>query len=138
MDGSLRFRPPAPTDQPLKGRAAAKARTRAKILAAAKALFARHAYGTMTMRMLAQEAGFSTGAIFTSFKDKADVWRAAMECEPPLDGPIVRAAHEMQHALRGLIAVRPSNWDDAEEDPDQTAAWKAAAAALALSEGRAK
>lgn len=33
-----------------------------------------------------------------------------------------------QAALRGLIAVRPANWDD-DEDPEHQAAWSAAAAA---------
>lgn len=136
MDGSLRFTPPTAPGAGLRThRQLAKANTRARILVAAKSLFTRHAYATATIRMLADEVGMSTGAVFTNFRDKADVWRAAMECEPPLDGPIVRAAHEMQHALRGLIAIRPENWND-DEDPDQAAAWKAAEAAVALSEGR--
>ena len=135
MDGSLRFTPPASPGAGLKSlRQLARERTRTKILAAAKILFTRHAYATVTIRMLANEIQMSTGAIFANFADKADVWRAAMECEPPLDGPIVRAAHEMQHARRGLIAVRPSNWRE-DLDPDCRAAWSAAETALRLSQG---
>lgn len=34
-------------------------------------------------------------------------------------------AAKLEAALRALISVRPSNWDD-DEDPDQAAAWRAA------------
>lgn len=37
-------------------------------------------------------------------------------------------------ALKGLVTVRPSNWDDG-EDPEQQAAWTAADAAIAEAEG---
>lgn len=36
-------------------------------------------------------------------------------------------------ALRGVIAIRPANWDD-EEDPEQANAWKTADAAVAMAE----
>ena len=36
-------------------------------------------------------------------------------------------------AIKGLVAVRPTNWDDV-EDPEQQAAWQAADAAIALAE----
>lgn len=43
------------------------------------------------------------------------------------------AAPDILAALKGLIAVRPSNWAD-DDDPDQAAAWAAADVAVALAE----
>jgi hypothetical protein len=128
---------PAEPDAPkLDRREAAKIRTAAKILSAAKTAFSdvSRPYATVTMRAIASAAGVSTGAIFNSWKGKDDLWREAMGCEPPIDTPVVRAAPNLLSALRGLIAVRPSNWND-DEDPDRVAAWTAADTAIALAEG---
>ncbi|WP_312782046.1 helix-turn-helix domain-containing protein [Brevundimonas sp.] len=116
-------------------RAAAKARTRERILTAARTLFKHYPYADVTIRGVAATAGMSTGAIFATVKDKADLWRAAMECEPPLDRAETRAAPLMLDALRGLIRVRPRDWNEG-DDPEFTAAWAAAEAALALAEGQ--
>jgi AcrR family transcriptional regulator len=55
-------------------RALAKRRTRAKILTAAKALFAKRGYEGATIRDIAAAAGMSTGAVFASFTDKSDLF----------------------------------------------------------------
>ncbi len=55
-------------------RAAAKRVTRLKILAAAKSLFSSVGYERATIRDIAAEAGMSTGAVFTNFSGKAELF----------------------------------------------------------------
>lgn len=50
-----------------------KQRTRARILAAARKLFADPGYEATTIRMIAVEAGVATGSVFTTFASKEDV-----------------------------------------------------------------
>jgi AcrR family transcriptional regulator len=74
-------------------RAAAKAQTRAKAIAAARKLWAEPGtYETQGIREIAAEMGMSTGAIFSNFASKADLWREAMGYEPPVDSAEVREA----------------------------------------------
>lgn len=71
----------------------AKAHTRARIIAAAQKLWAEPgSYEGGTIRVIADAAGMSTGAIFANFEGKEDLWRAAMGYEPPIDSAEVRAA----------------------------------------------
>jgi AcrR family transcriptional regulator len=60
--------------KPAGRRAAAKARTREKLLESAKRLFMTHGYDGATMRDIANDAGLSTGAVFANFADKADLF----------------------------------------------------------------
>jgi AcrR family transcriptional regulator len=60
--------------KPAGRRAAAKARTREKLLQSAKRLFMTHGYDGATMRDIANDAGLSTGAVFANFADKADLF----------------------------------------------------------------
>jgi len=62
-------------------RTLAKQRTREKILAAAKALFAERGYEAATIRDIAKAAGMSTGAVFASFTDKSDLFTDIAETE---------------------------------------------------------
>lgn len=74
-------------------RVAAKAATRAKVLAAARKLWAEPGtYEAVTIRILADAIGMSVGAIFSNFGSKADLWREAMGYEPPVDSAEVREA----------------------------------------------
>jgi AcrR family transcriptional regulator len=50
-----------------------KQRTRARILAAARKLFAALGYEETTIRMLANEASVAPGSVFTTFESKEDV-----------------------------------------------------------------
>lgn len=65
---------PAAGDKPLGVRAAAKARTRRKLIEAAKQLFMERGYEGATVRDIAASAGLSTGAVFASFSDKAELF----------------------------------------------------------------
>ena len=60
--------------QPMTRRALAKQRTRRQLLDAAKRLFNERGYEAATVREIAAAAGLSTGAVFASFADKADLF----------------------------------------------------------------
>ena len=109
-------------------RAARKAVTRDRILTAARDLFAERNYAGATLRDVSRISGVSIGGLHGHFSDKADLWRTAMECEPPLDSDLVRAAGAVLDMLRRLRADRPESWDEA---PDRAAAWDRVEAAMA-------
>jgi AcrR family transcriptional regulator len=73
-------------------RAVAKLRTREKILASAKALFATRGYEAATIRDIAKQAGMSTGAVFASFTDKSDLFTEIAETEQNELNVAMRAA----------------------------------------------
>ena len=76
----------------LNRRQQAKIATRFKVVASAARLWSElGSYETIGIREIAAGAGMSTGAVFANFDSKADLWRAAMGYEPPVDGPEVRA-----------------------------------------------
>lgn len=62
----------------LNRRQAAKVRTRHKVMAAARALFAERGYEPATIRDIAKGAGMSTGAVFANFQDKAELFDAVL------------------------------------------------------------
>ena len=74
----------------------AKRRTREKILAAARQLFAERGYEASTIRDIAKAAGMSTGAVFASFTDKSDLFTEIAEAEQ------ADLYHAMQAAADGL------------------------------------
>ena len=57
-------------------RAEAKAQTRAKVLEAARAVFEREGYHGASLERIAAEAGFTKGAVYSTFDSKADVMLA--------------------------------------------------------------
>ena len=80
------------TDQspPLNRRQQAKARTRAKVLEAARELFERDGFDKATIREIAKAAGMSTGAVFANFEDKAHLYET-IHGHPPV--PVEHGAH---------------------------------------------
>lgn len=69
-------------------------RTRAKVMAAARALFSEHGYEAATIRDIARAAGMSTGAVFANFQDKSDLFEAVMEEDFERVADVMRAAAE--------------------------------------------
>jgi AcrR family transcriptional regulator len=59
-------------------RAAGKARSRKRLLDAAKQLFMQRGYEGATVREIAAAAGLSTGAVFASFSDKSDLFNEVL------------------------------------------------------------
>jgi AcrR family transcriptional regulator len=94
-------------------RTARKAATREKTIAAAKALWREPgSYGINGIREVAAMIDMSTGAVFSNFDTKDDLWRAAFDCEPPIDGVLTRAAPDLFKALQDLVdamSVRPED-----------------------------
>jgi len=53
--------------------------TRARLLAAAARVFARRGYDGASIAQIAEEAGYSHGAVYSNFKDKKDLFLALYE-----------------------------------------------------------
>lgn len=69
----------------------AKAQTRAKLIEAARRLWAEPGtYEAAGVREVSAAAGLSPGSIFANWASKADLWREAMGYEPPHDCAAVR------------------------------------------------
>lgn len=98
-------------------RAAARAATQAKVLAAAQALFESQGYEAVTIRGIAAAAGMSTGAIFANWAGKAEVYRDVFGHEPisPEIGRQLLAALE--------AAPLPSSMGTAREHYELFYAW---------------
>jgi AcrR family transcriptional regulator len=86
-------------------RALAKQRTREKIVAAAKLLFAERGYEGATIRDIAKAAGMSTGAVFASFTDKADLFTDIAETEQAELFAVMRIAAEGQSGRAAILAM---------------------------------
>jgi AcrR family transcriptional regulator len=62
-----------------KTRAEKQARTRAELLAIATKVFARRGYKGASIEEIAEEAGYSHGAVYSNFDGKADLFLAVLE-----------------------------------------------------------
>ena len=60
-------------------RAEKQARTRAELIATAAAVFARRGYKGASVEEIAEEAGYSHGAVYSNFAGKADLFLAVFE-----------------------------------------------------------
>jgi AcrR family transcriptional regulator len=60
-------------------RAERQARTRAELLSTAAGVFARRGYNGASVEEIAEEAGYSHGAVYSNFKGKADLFLAVLE-----------------------------------------------------------
>jgi AcrR family transcriptional regulator len=58
-----------------------KAHTRERLLSAARTVFARNGYHGASVEQVASEAGFSTGALYSNFDGKEDLFLALMDRE---------------------------------------------------------
>lgn len=101
----------AATERPRRGvRAAGKARSRSKLLEAAKRLFMERGYEGATVRDIASAAGLSTGAVFASFSDKADLFNAVLLADCPtqieaMDEVLARTKGRVQDRLTAVLEV---------------------------------
>ena len=90
-------------------RALGKARSRSSLLKAAKALFVQHGYEGATMRQIAAAAGLSTGAVFASFSDKADLFNAVLTADAETQGALMTnaaaQAGAVEHRLKRVLAA---------------------------------
>ena len=102
-------RPPSPAAPKTGGRALSKQRTRERILAAARTLFNERGYDGATVRDIARAAGLSTGAVFASFADKAELFDEIVAADyRALETEMVRAlagADDVEAALLGVFGA---------------------------------
>jgi AcrR family transcriptional regulator len=79
-----------------------RAATRERLLRAARTVFARAGYHGASVEEIASEAGFSTGALYSNFDGKADLFLALMERE------VDTHAREIADAVRerGSVSAR--------------------------------
>ncbi len=76
-----------------------KALTRQRLLSAARTVFARRGFHGASVEEIAAEAGFSTGALYSNFEGKEDLFLALMDHE------IDAYANEISSAVDGLGSV---------------------------------
>lgn len=84
-------------------RAEQQAQTRERLLAAAERVFARHGYGGASIDLIAAEAGYSKGAIYSNFDNKEEVFLALARVY------MERAMSELEEIVRS----EPSRLQDA-------------------------
>lgn len=106
---SLNLESPIETSVKLTRRALAKQRTRERVLLAARRLFSERGYEGSTIRDIAQAAGMSTGAVFASFADKAELFDEILTADyAVVHAQMALAAREgatVEAALLGLFGV---------------------------------
>jgi AcrR family transcriptional regulator len=83
----------------MKVRQARKAQTREALLAAAGRVFARRGYHRALLEEVAEEAGFSTGAVYSNFTGKEDLFFTLLE------EMIERQSAELAEAVAGGVTV---------------------------------
>jgi AcrR family transcriptional regulator len=113
-------------------RAQSKQHTRAAVLAAAREVFARDGFHGATLDRVAEQAGFTKGAVYSAFDSKADLFLAVYEARvaersvrarEPHDGleESVRAAaeewREIMREQRDWSAALTEFWVHASRDP---------------------
>jgi AcrR family transcriptional regulator len=76
-----------------------KALTRERLLAAARAVFARRGFHGASVEEIAAEGGYSTGALYSNFSGKEDLFLAVMDRE------IDEHAREIEEAVRERASV---------------------------------
>ncbi len=89
-----------PTPAPARmTREQSKARTRERLLAAARRVFASSGYHGASVEEIASSAGFSTGALYSNFDGKEDLFLALMERE------IDAHSREISEAVRSRASI---------------------------------
>src|SRR4030095_9654299 len=86
-------------------RAEKSAQTRAQLMASARQLFLRRGFHAASLELVAEEAGFTIGAVYSRFGSKADLFLAI------LDEHIDRIVAEVAQGAGGAQAPRaPPAW----------------------------
>jgi AcrR family transcriptional regulator len=76
-----------------------RAKTRERLLVAARSVFARSGFHGASVEEIASEAGYSTGALYSNFEGKEDLFVALMERE------IEEHAQEIASAVRAQASI---------------------------------
>lgn len=92
-------------------RALAKQRTRQRLLAAARGLFISRGYEAATIRDIAAEADLSTGAVFASFTDKADLFNEVIIADAEQLYQDMAAVKDQETTAETLLALMSLGYD---------------------------
>jgi AcrR family transcriptional regulator len=83
-------------------------KTRAEILEAAKHLMLKHGYNGTSVRMIAEAAGITPGAIYNHFKGKEELFNALLDKNMPIDNTLRKLAttkiNDPEAALKTIIS----------------------------------
>lgn len=93
------------------GRARAAEATKQAIVEAARSLIEAKGYETVSVRDIASTAGFSTGAIYRAFGDKASVYKAAYG-HAPISPELARDL--LAVAVKSSAVLRPERGEHEE------------------------
>jgi len=78
--------------------------TRAQLLGAALRVFLRRGFHGASLDEIAEEAGYTTGAVYSNFKGKDDLFLAVLDAEAqrrfPLHTELMRQAPSIEDGLR--------------------------------------
>ncbi len=87
-----------------------KAHTRERLLAAARRVFARNGYHGASVEQVASEAGFSTGALYSNFGGKEDLFLALMEREIEAHAREISTAVQARHSVAERATGGARQW----------------------------
>jgi AcrR family transcriptional regulator len=96
-------------------RAESRQRTRESLVASAMRVFARAGYAGASVDAIAEEAGFSVGALYSNFATKEELFLAALErhcAEELAELKALSAAAHSRHTLLAAVAQRFTVLDD--------------------------
>lgn len=77
--------------------------TRARAMAAARALFEVHPYRDVTIRQIAAKVGRAQPTLYRYWPDKAALWREVMGCHPPANGEDLTSMRRHGQAREDLL-----------------------------------
>lgn len=80
--------------------------TTAKMKATAAGLFRQRGYEHVTIRDVAAAAGMSTGAVFSTFQDKDDMFLKSMDREAPNQARLTSFLNELAQGGDSYLAAR--------------------------------
>jgi AcrR family transcriptional regulator len=89
-------------------RAESKQQTRAAVLAAAHEVFARDGFHGATLDRVAEEAGFTKGAVYSAFDSKADLFLAVYEARVAERAALLE--RERPESFEAALRVAADEW----------------------------
>jgi AcrR family transcriptional regulator len=87
-----------------------RANTRERLLSAARTVFARNGFRGASVEEIASEAGFSTGALYSNFEGKEDLFLVLMEEEIDQHARQITAAVRSQSSVADRAAGGARQW----------------------------
>ena len=110
--------------RPRLSRAERKQQTRAELLAAAQRVFLRNGFHGASMSEIAEDAGYTFGAVYSNFQNKDDLFLAVIDAEEqrrvPLHVDFLLDAPSLEEGLRASAREYAQY---AQEHPDWTAVY---------------